>query len=276
METSQPSPPPVKKRKLKGLSLNMMIPNMLTILALCAGMTAIKFALAGRWEAAVTAIVAAAILDTLDGRVARLLKGSSKFGAELDSLSDFISFGVSPALILYLWALQDSGRFAWIVALLLAACCALRLARFNVMLDDPDAPAWKANYFSGTPAPAGAGLALFPMTLSFLIGDEIVRRPEVVAIVMICVAALFVSRVPTYSFKKSKIPSHWIIPTMIFVVLLGAASITAPFITLASILTLYLITFPFSIRSHTKLMREWVAQNPVSDLDEPKRDNSDT
>ena len=255
------TPKPEKRRRLKGLSLNMMIPNMLTILALCAGMTAILFALQGRWEASVTAIVAAAILDTLDGRVARLLKGSSKFGAELDSLSDFISFGVSPALILYLWALQDSGRFAWILALLLAACCALRLARFNVMLDDPDAPPWKINYFTGTPAPAGAGIAMLPMTLSFLIGDEIVRRPEVVGLFMLAVSFLFVSQVPTFSFKKAKIPGSWIMPTMILVVLLAAASISAPFITLTSVIGLYIATIPFSVLRHAKLNKEWQAKS---------------
>ncbi len=279
MTSPDPSSPsdslekPKKKRRLKGLSLNMMIPNILTILALCSGMTAIRFALLDRWEAAVLAIVAAAILDTLDGRVARLLKGSSKFGAELDSLSDFISFGVSPALMLYLWALQDAGRFAWILALLLAACCALRLARFNVMLDDPDAPVWKANYFTGTPAPAGAGIALLPIVLSFLIGDEFTRRPEVVAFIMLSVSFLFVCRIPTFSFKKSKIPSHWIIPTMIFVVLLGAASIIAPWITLASVITLYLCTIPFSIISHERLNKAWLKENPPQDTlfqDTPK------
>ncbi len=249
-----------RRRRLKGLSLNMMIPNILTLLALCAGMTSIRFALDERWEAAAYAIVAAAILDTLDGRVARMLKGSSKFGAELDSLSDFISFGVAPALILYLWALQDSGRFAWILALLLGACCALRLARFNTMLDDPDAPPWKPQFFTGTPAPAGAGLALLPMVLSFLIGDDIVRRPEVVGVVMLIVAALLVSRVPTYSFKKSKVGSRWVLPTMIIVVLIAAAAISAPWATLTTVLVLYIVSIPFSMRSHAKLSRAWNAQ----------------
>jgi CDP-diacylglycerol--serine O-phosphatidyltransferase len=130
------------------------------------------------------------------------------------------------------------------------------------MLDDPDAPAWKSKFFTGTPAPAGAGIVLLPITLSFLIGDDIVRQPEVVGIVMVIVSALLVSRVPTFSFKKSKIPSHWVMPTMIFVVLLGAASITAPWMTLASVITLYILTIPFSVFSHAKLEKAWQADHP--------------
>ena len=138
-----------RKRKLRGLSLNTMIPNILTLMALAAGLTSMRLAIQERWEFAVFSIVAAAILDALDGRVARLLKGSSKFGAELDSLSDFVCFGVAPAMILYLWSMQEFGRFGWILAMLFSMCCGLRLARFNVALEDKDAPAWRIHFFSG-------------------------------------------------------------------------------------------------------------------------------
>ena len=149
-----------QKKRFRGLSFNRMIPNILTLLALVAGLTSIRFSLDDRWEHAVLAIVAAGILDALDGRIARLLKGASKFGAELDSLSDFVCFGVSPALILYLWTMRDAGRLGWVVVMLFAICCGLRLARFNVMMEDPDAPPWKSRFFTGIPAPAGGGLAL--------------------------------------------------------------------------------------------------------------------
>lgn len=264
-DTEYPKP---KRRSLKGLSFNRILPNILTLLALCAGMTAIKFGFQDRWEAATAAIAAAAILDALDGRVARLLKGSSKFGAELDSLSDFISFGVAPGIMLYLWALQDAGRFAWILALLFAACCALRLARFNTMLDDPDAPAWKANFFTGVPAPAGAGLVLLPMIISFQIGDEFVRSIEVVSLTMIVVATLLVSRVPTLSFKRLKISRDWHMPTMVIAVLIIAGIYTVPWFSLTVILALYLLTFPVALLKHAKLNREWLKQAEKSKIPE--------
>jgi len=259
-ETETSSTRTRKGRPLKGLSFNRILPNILTLLALCAGMTAIKFGFQERWEAATAAIAIAAVLDALDGRVARLLKGSSKFGAELDSLSDFISFGVAPGIMLYLWALQGSGRFAWILALMLAACCALRLARFNTLLDDPDEPAWKSNFFTGVPAPAGAGLALLPMILSFQIGDEIARSTELVSITMIAVSTLLVSRVPTLSFKRLKVSRDWLMPTMVVTVVIVAGIFTVPWFSLTAILVLYLLSFPFALQKHSKLNREWKKQ----------------
>lgn len=257
---SAPSGPTANQRPVRGLSFSRMLPNILTLLALCAGMSAIRFGFQDRWEAAAAAIAAAAILDALDGRVARLLKGSSKFGAELDSLSDFISFGVAPGIMLYLWALQGTGRFAWILALVFACCCAMRLARFNTMLDDPDAPPWKANFFTGVPAPAGAGLVLLPMILSFQIGDEIVRTTGVVGATMVVVATLLVSRVPTLSFKRLKVTRDWFMPLMVLLVVLVAGVFTVPWFALTAILVIYLLTFPFALRRHAKLSREWKRQ----------------
>jgi CDP-diacylglycerol--serine O-phosphatidyltransferase len=245
-----PRPP-----RLKGLPFNKMIPNILTLLALCAGMTAIQYSLCENWEAAVYSILAAAILDTLDGRVARLLKGSSKFGAELDSLSDFIGFGVAPALMLFMWSTHDLGKPGWVVALLFGVCCALRLARFNTALESA-MPPWAYNYFSGVPAPAGAGLVLTPMILSFLIGDDVVRQPEVVAGFLIVVSALLVSNIPTFSFKKFHIIQRWVLPTMLIVLLLFAASVSAPWTTLSVVLFVYISTIPFSIRAYRNLKKQ--------------------
>ncbi len=244
-----------RREQLRGLHINRMIPNILTLLALCAGMTAIKFSLDAKWEPALLAVVVAAVLDGLDGRVARILKGASKFGAELDSLSDFICFGVAPAVMLYLWAMRDAGRFGWVLVLLYAIACALRLARFNTALDEPDLPGWTRNFFSGVPSPAGAGLVLFPMILSLQIGDELVRRPEVVGVFLVVVGGLMVSRAPTYSFKKVRVPHHWILPTMLIIAAFAASAVTAPWATLSGILALYLISMPFSFRAHRRLSR---------------------
>lgn len=249
-------PRALRVRRLKGLSLNRMIPNILTLLALCAGMTAIRFALQDRWEAAGLAILIAAVLDGLDGRIARLLKGASRFGAELDSLSDFICFGTAPAMILYLWALQDGGPITWIVALMFSACCALRLARFNTNLDEPDAPPWASNFFTGVPAPAAAGLALLPMFLSLQVGDGFVRNPIVVSAVMITVAGLMVSRVPTFAFKKMKIANQWVLPTMVLVVLIAASLLTAPWPTVSAFLLIYIASIPFSVHAYRTMRRK--------------------
>lgn len=156
---------PQRPPRIRGLSINKLIPNILTLLALCAGLTSIRFAVHGMWKEAVIATVLAAILDGLDGRVARLLQGTSKFGAELDSLSDFVSFGVAPAMVLYFWTMQGAGGFGWALVLLFSVCCALRLARFNTMIGEPDLPPYAYNFFTGVPAPAAAGLVLMPILL---------------------------------------------------------------------------------------------------------------
>jgi len=258
-----------RQRRLKGMSLNVMIPNMLTLVALCAGLTSIRFALNDRWEAAVLSIAVAALFDALDGRVARMLKGSSKFGAELDSLSDFVCFGVAPALLLYLWGLEDTGRFSWIVVLLLSACCGMRLARFNTMLEDTDAPPFQVNYFVGVPAPAGAGLALLPIVLSLQFGDTLVRNPVFISIFMVAVATLFVSKVPTFSFKKVKISNQWFLPTMVIFVVLSAGLVSAPWATLSIILVSYMVSIPISYTRHGQQMRKYLASHPAA-ATEPK------
>ena len=242
-----------RRPRLKGLPFNRMIPNILTLLALCAGLTAIRFAIQDRWEHAALAIAAAAILDALDGRVARILKGTSKFGAELDSLSDFVNFGVAPGMMLYLWTMQDAGRLGWLLVLLFCVCCVLRLARFNTNLDEPDSPLWAYNFFSGVPTPAGAGLVLLPLLLSFQFGDGFFRQPWVASVFLVLVAGLMVSRVPTFAFKKFKVPHPWVLPTMLIVGLIAASMASAPWATLSIILAVYLFTIPFSIRAYASL-----------------------
>ena len=247
-----------RRKRPEWLHINKMIPNFLTILAISAGMSAIRFGLEGRWEHATLAILAAAILDALDGRIARILNGASKFGAELDSLSDFISFGVAPAMMLYLWAMQDFGRFGWMLTLLFSVSMALRLARFNTMLEDENLPAWTSNFFAGVPAPAAAGLVLMPMILSFLVGDEFFRSPIVVSFYLIGVSGLVVSSIPTFSFKKIKVPSKQVLPFMVVTTAFVAALVSAPWMTLSGALIVYLGTIPFSIKTYRKRMeRRW-------------------
>ena len=247
-------PRPARQR-FKGLSINRMIPNMLTLFALCAGMTSIPFAVQGRWEAAVAAICIAAVFDWLDGYIARLLKGSSRFGAELDSLSDFLCFGAAPGIVVYLWSLHTLGAVGWLPALLYAMCAALRLARFNVAIDEPTLPPWAFNFFSGVPSPGGAGLAVLPLIFSFIAGDTGFRHPLLTAAILIVVAGLMVSRVPTYSLKKFKIRNVWVLPTMLLIGLFAAGIVVMPWPTLALIGIAYLVSLPFGVVSYRRLER---------------------
>lgn len=247
---------PKRKPRIAGLSFNRLIPNILTVLALCAGLTAIRFGLHGKWEAAVVAILAAAILDGLDGRIARLLHGTSKFGAELDSLSDFVSFGVAPAMVLYFWTMQTAGGVGWALVLLYSVCCALRLARFNTMIGQPDLPGWAYNFFTGVPAPAAAGLVLLPMVLTFQLGRGLFDHPLVVSMVLVGISFLMISTIPTYSFKRFRIPLGYVLPTLLFVGLLAAFLVTEPWITLGLLGILYLGSIPLSIRSFHQLSRQ--------------------
>src|SRR5947209_9970549 len=192
----------LKRRRFRRIPVRTLVPNVITLLALCAGLTAIRLSAEGRLEWAVAAIVFAAALDGIDGRVARLLKGTSRFGAELDSLADFVNFGVAPALMLYFWGLHELGNAGWIAAMVFAISTGLRLARFNVMADDPNKPAWAANFFVGVPAPAGAIIVLLPLYLFFL-GVLGTTRLSVVAsatfIYTLAIAFLMVSRLPVFS-----------------------------------------------------------------------------
>ncbi|MBC7953564.1 MAG: CDP-diacylglycerol--serine O-phosphatidyltransferase [Rhodospirillaceae bacterium] len=239
--------------KIPGLSINRLIPNILTLLALCAGLTSIRFGLHGQWEHGVAAILLAGVLDGLDGRVARLLQGTSKFGAELDSLSDFVSFGVAPAMLLYFWTMQGAGGFGWAVVLLYIVCCGLRLARFNSMLGNADLPPYAYNFFTGVPAPAAAGIVMLPMVASFELGRGFFDRPAVTAVFLLGVAFLMVSTIPTFSFKKVRIPNVWVLPVLLVVGLIAAFLVTEPWLTLAIIGVSYVALIPVSVRSFRHL-----------------------
>ncbi len=247
----------------RGISLRAVAPNAVTALALCFGLTAIRFAISAvganphpsDWERAIGAIVIAGVLDGLDGRIARLLKGESRFGAELDSLSDVIAFGVSPALIIYLWSLQHMPRFGWICALAFAVCCALRLARFNAAIDAEDQPHKSAGFLTGVPAPAGAGLAFVPLYLWIVTGDDLFRNPVLVAPWLVFVAALMTSNIATFSWGSIRLRRTVRLEAILVVALVGAALFSEPWITLTAICGVYLLMIPFSIRSYGKIRR---------------------
>ena len=244
-----------RQPRFRGFSINKIIPNAITVTATCAGLTGIRFAIEGRWEYAAAGILIAAVLDTLDGRMARLLKASSDFGAELDSLSDFVSFGVAPAMIMYYWILNGLGGLGWAVALFYAICMGLRLARFNSSLDK--LPPYAYNYFQGVPAPAGAGLALLPMLLTFVFPSlQNYMLPEVLAVWQIAVALLLVSSLPTFSFKKMKIPGQMMIPAMVLFVGALVLLVSKTWAAMTVVLVAYLATFPFSYRSYMRLKAE--------------------
>jgi CDP-diacylglycerol--serine O-phosphatidyltransferase len=236
-----------KRRGLRGFSINRLIPNVITLAALCSGLTAIRFALQGQFRLAVTAIIVAAIFDALDGRVARRLGVTSQFGAELDSLSDFLCFGVTPALVLYLSSLKDGGALGWVVTLMFPICSALRLARFNTaLLADTPPPAWTSSYFTGVPAPAGALLALIPLVLSFEAGAPWPRHPLVAGAALVLVGGLMVSRIPTFSFKKGRIPRHLVLPALLVAALTMGVIASSPWIGLSLLGLIYLALVPYS------------------------------
>ena len=236
-----------KRRGLRGFSINRLIPNVITLAALCSGLTAIRFALQGQFRLAVVAVIVAAIFDALDGRVARRLGVSSQFGAELDSLSDFLCFGVAPALVLYLASLKDGAAIGWVVTLMFPICSALRLARFNTaLLADTPPPAWTNSYFTGVPAPAGALLALIPLVLSFETEAVWPRHPLMVGAALLLVGGLMVSRIPTFSFKKGRIPRHLVVPSLLVAALTMGVIASSPWIGLSLLGLIYLALIPYS------------------------------
>lgn len=244
----------LRVKPIRAFSFNKMIPNILTLLALCAGMTAIRFAMRDNFVGAVYAIIVAGIFDGLDGRIARLLQSTSSFGAELDSLSDFVSFGVAPAAVLYLWTMAALDGAGWAIVLFFAVCCALRLARFNTQAH-AELPAYAAPFFTGVPAPAGAGLVMVPMFLSFEWGDWLFRSPYLNAVTVSGVALLMVSRVPTVSLKRIRIPQDFVVPTLLAVGVAAAFLTTAPWPTLTLVGIVYVGSIPVTVRAYYRLRR---------------------
>lgn len=250
----------IKRHRLRDHSINRLIPNMLTLCALFAGLSSIRFALLDRWDLAVIAILVAAIFDALDGRIARLLDSTSKFGAELDSLSDFVSFGVAPAVVVFLWSTHEIKGVGWALVLAFSACMALRLARFNTKLENDDLPAWHSRFFTGVPAPAAAGLVLMPLIAWLEFGAAFLRAPVFAGLVIVGVGALAVSRLPTFSFKRVRITQRLVLPTMTGVAIYAALLVSLPWATLFFTLLAYLCTIPFSYQSQRRLQ----AQRPLA------------
>jgi CDP-diacylglycerol--serine O-phosphatidyltransferase len=242
-------------RRFKSLSFNRVLPNMMTLLAMCAGLTAIRYAVNEQWDRAVIAIVIAAIIDGLDGRIARMLRGTSKFGAELDSLADAVNFGVVPAMVVYLWAMDTAGSLGWALCLLHAVCCVLRLARFNTMIGEPEIPAWAHSYFTGIPAPSGAGFAILPLILFLETGRGIFDSPWIVGAFLLMSSFLMVSRVPTYSLKAIRLKPQWVVPMMLAVGVLAAFLVTDPWRTLSVVGFLYLGSIPVSAWTYRRQHR---------------------
>ena len=246
----------VGTNKLRSLSFNRIFPNMITLLALCAGMTAIRYGFNGQWDRAALAIVIAGMLDGVDGRIARLLKGTSKFGAELDSLADAISFGVAPALVMYAWAMnQAPNGLGWAICLLHAVCTVLRLARFNTMVGH-DLPQWAHNYFTGVPSPGGAGIAILPLVFWLLTDERIFQHWAVAGIFLVSSAILMVSRVPVYSGKHIRLKPHLALPLMVFVGVFAGLLVTEPWATLSFVGLAYIALIPMSALSYRRLQKE--------------------
>lgn len=245
-----------RRLRFRSISFRVLLPNLVTLLAMCAGLTGIRMAIEGRMELAVGAIVLAAVLDAVDGRLARMLKGTSRFGAELDSLADFMNFGVVPALMLYFWGLIDIRNIGWIASLVFAMSAALRLARFNVMLDDPNKPAYTANFFTGIPAPAGAIAALLPIYLNFL---GVPKIPTVlVALYVVGIGLLMVSTIPTFSGKKlgQRIPREKVLPIVLGGITLIALLISYPFEFLTLATLIYLGLIPYGVMRFRAMRRD--------------------
>ncbi len=253
-----PDPNEPRRRRFRPVPLRVIAPNLITLFALCLGLTAIRMAYEDRLELAVYAILVAAFLDGIDGRVARLLKGTSRFGAELDSLADFVNFGVAPALIIYSFTLEGLGGFGWVIALVFAIASCLRLARFNVMVDDPARPEWKKDYFVGMPAPAGAIVGFLPVYLHFL-GlpmDGYMAFP--VALYMLAIAFLMVSSLPTYAGKSigKRIPRSWVLPIFVASVAFVGLLLTFTFQILALCTLIYLAMIPPTFARYRQRERE--------------------
>ena len=248
----------IRHRRFRAIPVRMLIPNLITLLALCAGLTAIRLAFEDKLEWALAAIVFAAALDGLDGRVARLIKGQSRFGAELDSLADFVNFGCAPGLIVYLWGLHDLGNVGWICAMVFAICGALRLARFNVMIDDPNKPAWAGNFFVGVPAPAGAITVLLPIYVYFLGMPRLAFVAPVTLVYTLAIAFLMVSRLPVFSGKRvgKRIAPEMVLPVFVAVVLFFALLVSYPWIVLTIGTVLYLASLPLGWLSYRRHERK--------------------
>ncbi|MDA9695112.1 CDP-diacylglycerol--serine O-phosphatidyltransferase [Candidatus Pelagibacter sp.] len=251
----------------KKTNARVILPNMLTLIGVCIGLSSIRFALDGKFEFAIIAIMFAALIDGLDGRIARLIKGTSKVGKELDSLTDMISFGVAPAFIMYFWKLNTLGRFGWLLCLIYVICVALRLARFNV--NTGQAPSWRDNFFEGVPSPAGGILVLTPLIFSLTSFDLInINYDIVVPVFFIATSLLLISKFPSYSFKKIVIQRKATIFLLFGIVLFFGLLLVYPFNVISISAIIYLVMLPISIFHYQKLKKENEDQNFKNDEDD--------
>ncbi len=264
-----------KKPEANGsIGFHKFVPNLLTLMAMASGITAIQTAIHaaynnGSWEVPVFFILVAGILDLLDGAVARLMKATSDFGAQLDSFSDFLSFGVAPAFILYLWVLNDAGKLGWIATLIFAMAVALRLARFNIKLENNDKPDWAKKYFEGVPSPLGAALALLPIAIWIQTPEtfeDLKYATPLVAVWTMIVASLMISRLPTFSSKQIKVPSKMALPMMGIATFLIAALLHAPWITLTMLVGIYIFLIPVSIIKYKSKLKQENLNDDITDL----------
>lgn len=257
----------MRRLRFRNIPVRVVLPNLVTLLALCMGLTSIRYAIEGRFETAITAVMAAAVLDGLDGRIARALKGTSRFGAELDSLSDFVDFGVAPALLLYLWSMHEIKGLGWFAVLVFVIAAALRLARFNVMTDDPTKPAWHADFFVGMPAPAGAVTVLLPLYLNLSVLELPATKGLAIFNIfyVIAIALLMASRIPHFSGKRiGRIPRDLVIPVLFGV---GATILLLaifPMELLAVVSLAFLAMIPFSVKHYNKLAKAEAKKSAVS------------
>ena len=258
-----------RRRRLlrqRKIPVRFLVPNFFTLLSLIAGVTAIRMAIEARYDLAVALIVAAALLDGVDGRLARALKSQSRFGAELDSLADFVNFGVAPGIVIFTWVAADYRGLGWIAVLAFACGMGLRLARFNAMLD-VDKPKWQSNYFTGMPAPAGAITVLLPLYLQGVGIPGVNQWPLLIALYTLFLAVLLVSTIPTYSGKLlgERIGREWVLPVLVAAALLVGLLATYPYPTLASLTLLYLAMIPVSYRRFKAKLRQWEIDNPATE-----------
>lgn len=262
-----PDPTPSRIRRFRPVPVRVLIPNLVTLLALCLGLTAMRMAIESRIDLAVYAIVAAGALDGIDGRLARALKGTSRFGAHLDSLADFVNFGVAPVLLLYVWVLDGIGSIGWLAALAFALSAALRLARFNAALDGPETPPYAQNFFVGVPAPAGAILVMLPVYLANLGLPPLPLSPHIAAIYCVCVGLLMVSRWPTWSGKKAtqRIAREWVAPLFLGAIVLVGLIASYPWHCLAVASILYLASLPFSAATFARLRGQHAGREEPSE-----------
>jgi CDP-diacylglycerol---serine O-phosphatidyltransferase len=267
----QPDPNEPRKRRFQPVPLRVLIPNVVTLLALCLGLTAIRLAIEGRIEAAVYAILIAAVLDGIDGNLARYLKGTSRFGAELDSLADFVNFGCVPALVLYFWQLKELKSLGWIVCLIFAIAMVLRLARFNVMLDDPTRPDWKKGFFVGMPAPMGAACVLLPLYAVLAGMPAFPGMSIIILLYTLVVAFLTISTVPTISSKRlvQRVNRNHVLPLFVMAVLLTGLLVGYTFETLAVLIVGYLASLPYGVARYRTLERAWKAEQEAATASVP-------